>query len=174
MPDLFAVRAAAHPDATAVGHGATALTYAELDADSNRLARHLVARGAGPETRVAVSLERTPALVTALLAVMKAGAAYLPVDPGHPAARTDALLTHAAPALLITTAGTTAHAVAASGLPRVPLDDPETRAAVAARDAGPLTQDERRAPCAPSTRPTSSTPRAPPAPPRASSSNTPR
>ncbi|RWZ77518.1 non-ribosomal peptide synthetase [Streptomyces albidoflavus] len=149
LPDLFAVRAAAHPDATAVGHGATALTYAELDADSNRLARHLVARGAGPETRVAVSLERTPALVTALLAVMKAGAAYLPVDPGHPAARTDALLTHAAPALLITTAGTTAHAVAASGLPRVPLDDPETRAAVAARDAGPLTQDERRAPLRP-------------------------
>ncbi|WP_371798033.1 non-ribosomal peptide synthase/polyketide synthase [Streptomyces albidoflavus] len=149
VPDLFAVRAAAHPDATAVGHGATALTYAELDADSNRLARHLVARGAGPETRVAVSLERTPALVTALLAVMKAGAAYLPVDPGHPAARTDALLTHAAPALLITTAGTTAHAVAASGLPRVPLDDPETRAAVAARDAGPLTQDERRAPLRP-------------------------
>ncbi|WP_394427654.1 non-ribosomal peptide synthase/polyketide synthase [Streptomyces sp. SGAir0957] len=149
VPDLFAVQAAAHPDATAVSHGATALTYAELDADSNRLARHLVARGAGPETRVAVSLERTPALVTALLAVMKAGAAYLPVDPAHPAARTEALLTDAAPALLITTAGTTAHTVAAPGLPRVLLDDPETRTAVAARDAGPLTQDERRAPLRP-------------------------
>ncbi|WP_322986209.1 non-ribosomal peptide synthase/polyketide synthase [Streptomyces sp. S584] len=149
VPDLFAVRAASHPDATAVSHGAATLTYAELDAESNRIARHLVARGAGPETRVAVSAERAPALVTALLAVMKAGAAYLPVDPAHPAARTEALLTDAAPALLLTTVGTTAHAVADPGLHRVLLDDPETRTAVAARDAGPLTQDERRTPLRP-------------------------
>ncbi|WP_435195374.1 amino acid adenylation domain-containing protein, partial [Streptomyces sp. NRRL F-5630] len=149
VPDLFAVRATAHPDATAVSHGATTLTYAELDAESHRIARHLVAHGVGPETRVAVSLERTPALVTALLAVMKAGAAYLPVDPAHPAARTEALLADTAPALLITTTDTTAHAAAPPGLPRVLLDDPDTRTAVAAREAGPLTQDERRAPLRP-------------------------
>ncbi|MFG2162972.1 non-ribosomal peptide synthase/polyketide synthase [Streptomyces olivaceus] len=149
VPDLFAARAAAHPDAAAVTHGATTLTYAELDAESNRLARHLVACGAGPETRVAVSLERTPGLVTALLAVMKAGAAYLPADPAHPAARTGALLADAAPALLLTTADTAAHAAAAPDLRRVLLDDPQTRTAVAARDAGPLTQDERRAPLRP-------------------------
>uniref|UniRef100_A0AAU3H0S3 Non-ribosomal peptide synthase/polyketide synthase n=1 Tax=Streptomyces sp. NBC_01401 TaxID=2903854 RepID=A0AAU3H0S3_9ACTN len=145
VPDLFAARAAAHPGATAVTHDGNSLTYAELDAGSNRLARHLVACGAGPGARVAVSLDRAPGLVVALLAVMKAGAAYLPLDPAYPAARIDALLTDAAPALLLTTADTAAHAVAPSGLRRVLLDEQDVRTAVGARDAGPLAQDERRA-----------------------------
>ncbi|MFJ9427667.1 non-ribosomal peptide synthase/polyketide synthase [Streptomyces sp. NPDC101249] len=149
VPDLFAARAAAQPDAPAVTDGATTLTYAELDAASDRLARHLVAHGAGPETRVAVAMDRTAALVTALLAVMKAGAAYLPVDPAYPAARIGALLTDAAPAVLLTTSDVAARTATGPAVPRLVLDDPAVRSAVAAHPAGPLTQGERTAPLLP-------------------------
>ncbi|MGW8066854.1 amino acid adenylation domain-containing protein, partial [Streptomyces ziwulingensis] len=149
VPGLFAAQAAGRPGAVAVTDGTTTLTYAELDAEANRLARHLITRGAGPETRVAVALDRTPGLVVALLAVMKAGAAYLPVDPAYPAARIDALLTDAAPALLLTTAGFATRTTAGPDVPRVVLDDPGLREAIAAQDAGPLTDAERTAPLLP-------------------------
>ena len=61
--------------------------------------------GVGPETRVAVAMERTPDLVVALLAVLKAGGAYVPIDPAHPDARIAALLADAEPAVLLTTPG---------------------------------------------------------------------
>ncbi|MFE3828674.1 amino acid adenylation domain-containing protein, partial [Streptomyces sp. NPDC059092] len=149
VPGLFAVQAAAHPGTVAVTAGATTLTYAELDAGANRLARHLVAHGAGPETRVAVAMDRTPDLITALLAVMKAGAAYLPVDPAYPAARIAAVLADAAPAVLLTTAGIAAHGTGDPAVPRVVLDDPAVRAALALHAPDPLTQDERTAPLLP-------------------------
>ncbi|MGB2569966.1 non-ribosomal peptide synthetase [Micromonospora citrea] len=94
-------QAAATPDATALVCADVRLTYAELNAAANRLARVLVARGAGPETRVALALPRSAELLVAVLAVLKAGAAYVPVDTGYPAGRIAYLLADAEPALVL-------------------------------------------------------------------------
>ncbi|HEX8241862.1 MAG TPA: amino acid adenylation domain-containing protein, partial [Longimicrobium sp.] len=99
----FERQAAATPDAPALTHEGVTLTYAELNARANRLARRLVALGAGPEVRVGVCLERTPDLVAALLAVWKAGAAYVPLEPSYPPARIRALLMDARAPVVITT-----------------------------------------------------------------------
>ncbi|MFD8087124.1 amino acid adenylation domain-containing protein, partial [Kitasatospora sp. NPDC059722] len=87
VPGLFEAAAARTPDATALVFRDTALTFAELDAWANRLARRLVADGVRPEQVVAVRLPRCAEHVVALLAVMKAGAVYLPVDRDYPADR---------------------------------------------------------------------------------------
>ena len=100
--ELFTAQAARTPAAPAVTSGAQELTYAELDARSNRLARHLRRLGVEPEVRVGLCLERTPELVVALLAVLKAGGAYVPLDPGHPAERLDLVLEDAGAAVLVT------------------------------------------------------------------------
>ncbi|MGK9171599.1 AMP-binding protein, partial [Inquilinus limosus] len=81
LPELLEAQAARTPTATALIYEEQSLTYAELDARANRLAHHLIARGAGPETIVGLCLERSPAMVVALLAILKSGAAYLPLDP---------------------------------------------------------------------------------------------
>ncbi|MFI2779349.1 amino acid adenylation domain-containing protein [Streptomyces sp. ALB3] len=103
VPALFAQRVRLTPDAPAVRDSATTLTYGELDARAEALAHHLAARGVGPEDRVAVALPRTHELVVALLGVLKAGAAYLPLDPDYPARRLAYMLDDARPSLLLTT-----------------------------------------------------------------------
>ncbi|MFF9349253.1 amino acid adenylation domain-containing protein [Streptomyces sp. NPDC014734] len=92
VPGLFARRAAATPDATAVVHGKVALSYAELNDRANRVASWLAERGVGPERRVALTLPRSVDLVVALLGVLKAGGAYVPIDRDHPAARVDFMI----------------------------------------------------------------------------------
>ncbi|WP_410592315.1 non-ribosomal peptide synthase/polyketide synthase [Amycolatopsis sp. lyj-23] len=100
--ELFETQAARTPDATAVVSGGTTLTFAELNTRANRIARVLVERGAGPERLVAVALPRSADSVVTLLAVLKAGAAYLPLDPELPARRREALLADARPVLVVT------------------------------------------------------------------------
>lgn len=90
------------PEAVAVVHGAHSLTYAALNDRANRLARELVARGAGPETVVGVCLRRTVLLPVTLLAVLKAGAAYLPLDPAYPVQRLSGMIEDASMGLLVT------------------------------------------------------------------------
>ncbi|MEW2180815.1 amino acid adenylation domain-containing protein, partial [Streptomyces sp. NPDC005406] len=102
LPQLFEARAALTPDAVALIHRATSLSYGELNARANQLARLLVGRGVGPEQYVAVALPRSADLVVALLAVLKTGAAYLPVDPEYPADRIAYVLDDARPSLLLT------------------------------------------------------------------------
>ncbi|HEY3571857.1 MAG TPA: AMP-binding protein, partial [Thermoanaerobaculia bacterium] len=102
LPELLAEQAMRSPDAVAVISGGHALTYGELDRGSNRLARRLRALGVGPESRVAVCLERSPELMIALIAVLKAGGAYLPVDPETPRGRVDAMLASAGIGLVVT------------------------------------------------------------------------
>ncbi|NJC68037.1 non-ribosomal peptide synthase/polyketide synthase, partial [Planosporangium flavigriseum] len=98
---VFEAQVARTPDATALVCGDTALSFAEVNARANRLARYLVARGAGPERAVALALPRSADMVVAILAVWKAGAVYLPVDPDQPADRVEFLLRDAAPVLVL-------------------------------------------------------------------------
>ncbi|HLL48189.1 MAG TPA: amino acid adenylation domain-containing protein, partial [Longimicrobiaceae bacterium] len=99
--ERVAEQAARTPGATAVVAGERTLSYAELDAAASRLARVLRARGVGPETRVGVCLERAAELPVALLAILRAGAAYVPLDPGYPAERLAwTLIDSGAPVLL--------------------------------------------------------------------------
>ncbi|GGV23521.1 hypothetical protein GCM10010495_43840 [Kitasatospora herbaricolor] len=135
----FEAQAARTPEAIAVTCEGTDLSYRELNARANRLARLLTERGAAPGTLVALALPRSAELVTALLAVLKSGAGYLPLDPGYPMERLLTVCTDAAPALLVTDSGT-APLRAAAGIPAVVLDDPAIGRDLAARspaDLGP-------------------------------------
>ena len=100
--DAFEATARRSPDLQAVRFGDEVLSYAALNAQANRLARHLRAQGAGPGATVAIAAERSPSLVVGLLAVLKAGAAYVPVDPSYPADRVAWMLSDAAPRLVLT------------------------------------------------------------------------
>ena len=137
VPELFGMQVARAPDAVAVADGDGVLSYGELDAAAGRMAGYLAGLGAGPETVVAVAMERSADLVVALLAVLKAGAAYLPVDPGYPAERIAFMLADARPAVAVST-----RAVAAAlgwpvrGGPQVVvLDDPGAAAVLAGSGA---------------------------------------
>ncbi|MDX2600462.1 amino acid adenylation domain-containing protein [Streptomyces caniscabiei] len=147
VPALFEERAHRHGGLPAAASDGVELTYAELNADANRLARLLVESGAGPERFVALALPRTAHFLTAVLAVHKAGAAYLPLDPDAPAERTADVLADAGPVLTLTTrqyAG-----ALPSGIASLPLDDPGTRERIAAQDPADLTDADRLAPLTP-------------------------
>ncbi|MBV9788127.1 MAG: amino acid adenylation domain-containing protein, partial [Chloroflexi bacterium] len=102
--ELLAQQAARTPDATALICGTARLSYAELEARANQLAQHLQTLGVGPETRVALVLDRSQDLVVALLGVWKAGGAYVPIDPSYPAERVAFILSDAAPVVVLTQA----------------------------------------------------------------------
>ncbi len=125
LPELFARQAAQTPDLPAVVSAGATLTYRELDAASNRLARLLISRGVGPERIVAVALPRSAGLAVAVLAVLKAGGCYLPIDPEYPADRLSFMLGDTAPAVVLTTADT-ARLLPHPDAPRLILDDSRT------------------------------------------------
>ncbi|MFF9332075.1 amino acid adenylation domain-containing protein [Streptomyces albogriseolus] len=148
LTDLFEAQVAAGPGRTAVSHGHERLTYAELNAEANRIARLLTAHGAGPGRIVALALDRGLRLLPALLAVLKTGAAYLPLDPGQPAERLRLVVQDAAPVALVTEQ---AHAhLAHDAVPAVLLDDPLVTADLARRSGADLTDAERHGPTGPS------------------------
>ncbi|MBT2458190.1 non-ribosomal peptide synthetase [Streptomyces sp. ISL-86] len=137
LPDLFEAQAARTPQAVAVrherAHGLAELTYAELAARVDRLAWELRRRGIGPESIVAVALPSGTAFVVAVLAVTKAGGAYLPLDLDYPALRLEFMLADAAPAMTIVPPGDAGAAIAG---PTLVLDDTGTATAT----GEPLTQ----------------------------------
>jgi amino acid adenylation domain-containing protein len=120
--EAFEAWAAASPGAVAVRWRGETLTYAALNARANALARRLEREGVGPESKVAVCLEPSLDVPVALLAALKAGAAYVPLDPTHPEARLKGLMTELAPAALITRARL-APKLSPGSVPVLALDD---------------------------------------------------
>ncbi|MFD8614087.1 amino acid adenylation domain-containing protein [Streptomyces sp. NPDC059631] len=144
--DLFAGQAAATPDATALVFEDERLSYAELDERSCRLARVLIERGAGPERTVALGLPRSADFVVALFAVLRTGAAYLPLDLDHPVDRLAAMVEDAAPLCLVTSTAVAGRVPSVPGVPPLVLDAPPTAADLAGRSGAPVTEDELIAP----------------------------
>ncbi|AKJ29410.1 peptide synthetase [Caldimonas brevitalea] len=104
VAQLFEAQVQRTPDAVAVIDGDVQLRYADLDRRANQLAHYLRAQGIGPEQRVGVALERNAQMLVAVLGILKAGAAYVPLDPAYPNARLAYLLADAEPALVLTQA----------------------------------------------------------------------
>ncbi|HEX3555462.1 MAG TPA: amino acid adenylation domain-containing protein [Thermoanaerobaculia bacterium] len=105
LHELFEAQAARTPDRIAVTCDGRELSYAQLNARANRLARHLRAQGVAADGLVGICLERSPELIVALLAVLKAGGAYVPLDPEYPLERLAYMLGDAAPRVLLTQPG---------------------------------------------------------------------
>ena len=148
LPDAFEEQVRRQPDAEAVVFQDESFSYAELNARANQLARLLVQRGAGPERFVALALPRSVELTVAVLAVAKAGAAYLPIDSAHPSERIAGTLDDAAPVVLVTT-GDIGSGLPEAGLPRLLLDSGQTAQELAAQDARDLTDADRLSPLLP-------------------------
>ncbi|RRQ66463.1 non-ribosomal peptide synthetase, partial [Streptomyces griseofuscus] len=144
LPVLFEAQVARTPDAVAVVCDGVELSYREVNERANRLARLLIEHGAGPERFVAVALPRSADLVITLLAVLKTGAAYVPIDPDYPADRIAYILDDADPMAVITVGDSGVELP--SGTVRILLDDPATQQALGVRAAEDLRDDERRAP----------------------------
>ncbi|WP_246791972.1 non-ribosomal peptide synthetase [Burkholderia perseverans] len=120
---LFEAQAARTPHAPAVVHDGRQLTYAELNAHANRLAHRLIAHGVRPDDRVAICAERGIAMVVGLLAILKSGAAYVPLDPAYPAQRLHYMLADSAPVAVLAQAATRAVLGAAPRVPLIELPD---------------------------------------------------
>ena len=115
IPQLFAAQVAHAPEAVALTCEGRALTYRQLDGAANRLAHLLTGQGAGPGQCVALLVPRSAEAIIAILAVLKTGAAYLPIDPAVPAARLQFMIADAAPIAAITTAAAAAAGRVRSG-----------------------------------------------------------
>ncbi|MFJ8910220.1 non-ribosomal peptide synthase/polyketide synthase [Amycolatopsis sp. NPDC102389] len=137
IADLLAVQAERTPDVTALVFGEEHLTYAELDARINRMARLLLAKGAAPEQVIALGLPRSIDMVVALFAVLRTGAAYLPLELDYPVDRLTVMLEDARPLCLVSTKDVSA--TLPGTMPRVLVDNHEDRAF----DGGPISDAER-------------------------------
>lgn len=104
IPELFAVQVANAPEAVALVCGDRSWTYRELDETAELLARVLTAHGAGPGQTVALLFSRSTEAIVSMMAVLKAGAAYLPIDPALPDARVEFMLGDATPVAALTSA----------------------------------------------------------------------
>ncbi|MBD8506928.1 amino acid adenylation domain-containing protein, partial [Hoyosella sp. G463] len=134
------------PERTAILDGARALSYAELDAWTNQLARLLIAEGAGPEAVVAIGASRGLATLAAIWAITKAGAAYLPIDPAHPPERAADMIRRSGAILGITSTG----APLPGGVRQLDLSDPATSDRASAAPGHRIQDHERRSGLRPS------------------------
>jgi amino acid adenylation domain-containing protein len=123
LPELFVAQASRAPEAEALVAGGERLSYAELQKRAARIARGLISRGIGPEALVGVFLERTPALLASLLGILEAGAAYLPLDPAHPAERLGYILEQSGAAAVLTQGSLEDRLPAGVSVPRIRVDE---------------------------------------------------
>ncbi|MFD6397494.1 amino acid adenylation domain-containing protein [Nocardia sp. NPDC060249] len=153
LPDRFADRVAATPDATAVidsgsGSATVEMTYTELHVRANRLARHLAGHGIGPENIVALAVPRSAGMLVVVLGTLAAGAAYVPVDPSYPADRVRLMLDDSRADLVITTSSVAA-GLPEAGVRRLVLDEPDVVALLESRSGAPLSDRDRTGPLHP-------------------------
>lgn len=144
LPALFEAQAAFTPNAQALAFESVCMSYAQLNARANRLAHLLIAEDIGPEDIIALAMPRSPEMVVALLAILKTGAAYLPLDPQYPAQRLTFMLGDAKPARLVTTL-----ALAASlpgCMPSICVDDAAVMARLAQAPEHDPASSERKLP----------------------------
>ncbi|MGH3900675.1 MAG: non-ribosomal peptide synthetase, partial [Pseudonocardiaceae bacterium] len=146
LSGLFQGQVARTPGAVAVVCGGVELSYAELDARANRLARLLVGFGVGPDRVVALVLGRSVEMVVAELAVAKAGGAFLPVDPDYPAARVGFMVADADPVVVVTLAEVVVGLSLPVGVGVVVVDDPQVVSVLAGMPAGVVTDADRVSP----------------------------
>ncbi|MGC1734298.1 MAG: non-ribosomal peptide synthase/polyketide synthase [Pseudonocardiaceae bacterium] len=144
LPEVFAAAVARTPEAPAVISEAGVVSYAELAARVNGLARVLIARGAGPESIVALVLPRSVDIVVAQLAVVTAGAAFVPVDPDYPGERIDFMLADADPVVVLTLAEYVGRL--RRDIETVVLDDPNWDARLASTDSTAVSDEHRAGP----------------------------
>ncbi|MFJ9371510.1 amino acid adenylation domain-containing protein [Nocardia sp. NPDC101769] len=150
LPDLLAEAVARNPIGEAVVFDGQSLGYAELDAASSRLARLLIGRGAGPETRVAVAIRRSFESVLAIWAVAKSGAVFVPVDPSYPAERVAHMIADSGVALGLTLATELESLPPVGGVVGwISLDDPLVQAEIASYTAELVTDADRSGPLRP-------------------------
>ncbi len=140
VPAAFANQVARTPELVALVCGQRSWTYRELDEAANRLAHLLVDHGAGPGQYVALLFPRSPEAIVALLAVLKSGAAYLPIDPAMPAARIEFLLRDATAIAVLTTKDLRPQ-LDGHGLPVIDADDPRIGAQPSTGLPGPAPDD---------------------------------
>ncbi|WBO64737.1 amino acid adenylation domain-containing protein [Streptomyces camelliae] len=149
LAELWERTAREFPRHIAIISESESLSYQEVNDRANRLARVLVARGAGPERLVGLALPRSPQMVIGVLAAAKAGAAFLPVDTTYPAERVSFIVEDAAPVLLCTTQAAQAGLPPELPVPRLVLDAPEHLSALESVPDTDLTDDERAGPLSP-------------------------
>ncbi|MGA4254993.1 amino acid adenylation domain-containing protein, partial [Ralstonia nicotianae] len=106
LPGLVEAQAARTPDAIAVEHGTSKLSYRELDRQANRLAHRLIAQGVAPDARVGLCVERGLPMVIGVLGILKAGGSYVPLDPSYPRDRLAYMLEDSAPVAVVAQSGT--------------------------------------------------------------------
>lgn len=126
LPELFQMQAEENPNSLTLVFKGDVLSYAELNERANLLAHLLIERGAGPERFVALALPRSAEMVISMLAVLKAGAAYLPIDPEYPADRIDYMLGDAQPMLVITSKEAAARISDHANVARMVIDEQDT------------------------------------------------
>ena len=128
IAEAFEAQAASSPDSTALVFGRETLSYAELNRRANRLAHHLRGRGAGADQAVGVCLDRSPDLVVALLAVLKLGGFYVPLDPSYPAERLEFMTRDAGVRILVTDSAHAAKLPPTLAVVRIDADAPSKSA----------------------------------------------
>ncbi|RZB19948.1 amino acid adenylation domain-containing protein [Streptomyces sp. F001] len=141
--ELFQARATAAPDTSALIAEGVHISYADLNARANRMARLLVEQGVGPEQIVALAIPRSPDLIAALLAVLKAGAAYLPLDTTYPVDRIRFMLRDARPSLVLAHSSAGELLSEQDGAAVLVLDDPAVQERLVGLDASDLTDADR-------------------------------
>ncbi|KAA0928077.1 MULTISPECIES: non-ribosomal peptide synthetase [unclassified Rhodococcus (in: high G+C Gram-positive bacteria)] len=149
LPTLLAAAVEKNPDGTAVEFGIRSLTYREIDSRSSRLARLLIERGIGPEDFVALALTRSIESVTAVWAVAKTGAAFVPIDPNYPAARITHMVNDSGVRMGVT--ATQFEDTMPTSVSWISLDSSDTEGALQGFSDDPVVADDRRAPIRPST-----------------------
>ncbi|MEV4128619.1 amino acid adenylation domain-containing protein [Nocardia sp. NPDC049707] len=144
LPEVFASAVRDNGDGIAVASGDATLSYAQLDEQSNRLARLLIRRGAGPEHPVLVAAARSTESVVAWWAVVKTGAAHVPMDPGYPAGRIAQMVSDSGATLGVTVSSVRAQMP--DSVDWIVLDDPAIATQIDATASGPIGDDERTRP----------------------------